>query len=80
LCFHADPKLRTVIWDFAGEPLAAPDQRDLEQLARQGLPESLTALLHHDERQALETRIERILRAGRLPAPRSDRPYPWPLV
>ena len=22
LCFHADPKLRTVIWDFAGEPLA----------------------------------------------------------
>ena len=34
LCFHAEPKLRTVIWDFAGEPLARRDRRDLEQLAR----------------------------------------------
>jgi uncharacterized repeat protein (TIGR03843 family) len=80
LCFHADPKLRTVIWDFAGEPLAEQDRRDLEQLAGRELPASLTSLLHVDERRALEARIERVLRTGRLPAPRSDRPYPWPLV
>jgi uncharacterized repeat protein (TIGR03843 family) len=80
LCFHADPKLRTVIWDFAGEPLADQDRRDLEQLAGRELPASLTSLLHRDERRALEGRIERVLQAGRLPAPRSDRPYPWPLV
>jgi uncharacterized repeat protein (TIGR03843 family) len=80
LCFHADPKLRTVIWDFAGEPLARRDRRDLEQLARGGLPGSLTALLHGDERRALEARIDRILGAGRLPTPRSHHPYPWPLV
>lgn len=80
LCFHSEPKLRTVIWDFAGEPLARQDRRDLEQLARRGLPRSLTALLHDDERRALESRIERILAAGRLPTPRSHHPYPWPLV
>ncbi len=80
LCFHTDPKLRTVIWDFAGEQLAEQDRHDLEQLAGRGLPVSLTSLLHDDERRALEARIERVLRAGRLPAPRGDRPYPWPLV
>jgi uncharacterized repeat protein (TIGR03843 family) len=80
LCFHPDPKLRTVIWDFAGEPLADQDRRDLVELARRGLPDQLTALLHAAERRALETRIERLLRAGHLPAPRNDHPYPWPLV
>ena len=43
LCFHSEPKLRTVIWDFAGEALARRDRRDLEQLARRGLPATLTA-------------------------------------
>jgi uncharacterized repeat protein (TIGR03843 family) len=80
LCFHPHPKLRTVIWDFAGEPLDEQDRQDLEQLAGQGLPASVVALLHAEERAALENRIERILRVGRLPEPRSDRPYPWPLV
>ena len=54
LCFHAEPKLRTVIWDFAGEPLADADRRDLQRLAERGLPASLTDLLHRDERRALE--------------------------
>ena len=27
LCFHVEPKLRTVIWDFAGEPLPPEIQR-----------------------------------------------------
>ncbi len=80
LCFHSEPKLRTVIWDFAGEPLARRDRRDLEQLARRGLPADLTGLLHADEQRALESRLERILQSGRLPAPRSHHPYPWPLV
>jgi uncharacterized repeat protein (TIGR03843 family) len=80
LCFHVEPKLRTVIWDFAGEPLARRDRRDLQQLAERGLPSALTALLHDDERRALDARIERILAVGRLPAPRSHHPYPWPLV
>jgi len=80
LCFHSQPKLRTVIWDFAGEPLDDQDRRDVDDLARRGLPASMTALLNQDERHALERRIERILRTGRLPEPRTDHPYPWPLV
>jgi uncharacterized repeat protein (TIGR03843 family) len=80
LCFHEDPKLRTVIWDFAGEPLAASDRDDLERLAKDGLPAAVTDLLHRDETRALEARLARLLRSGRLPEPRSDHPYPWPLV
>ena len=33
LCFNAAPKLRTVIWDFAGEPIAEPLLADLRRLA-----------------------------------------------
>ncbi len=33
LCFHTEPKLRTVIWEFAGEPLPAAL---VEDLARRG--------------------------------------------
>jgi uncharacterized repeat protein (TIGR03843 family) len=80
LCFHPHPKLRTVIWDFAGERLADADRHDLEELAGRGLPRTVTDLLHDEECRALEGRIHRILEKGRLPEPRSERPYPWPLV
>ena len=33
LCFHVQAKLRTVLWDLAGEPLEAPVLADLEALA-----------------------------------------------
>jgi uncharacterized repeat protein (TIGR03843 family) len=80
LCFHTHPKLRTVIWDFAGEPVADGDLEDLQRLADSGLPPALTDLLHPDECEALEGRIRQVLRRQTLPQPRSDRPYPWPLV
>jgi uncharacterized repeat protein (TIGR03843 family) len=80
LCFHTQPKLRTVIWDFAGELLTSSDRGDLERLASAGLPASLVAWLHPEEQGALQARIERILRLGRLPEPRHGHPYPWPLV
>ncbi|MGH9056483.1 MAG: SCO1664 family protein [Acidimicrobiales bacterium] len=80
LCFHEQPKLRTVIWDFAGEPIGDSDLADLARLAASGLPSALSALLHAGERRALETRITALLRHRRLPEPRTDRPYPWPLV
>jgi uncharacterized repeat protein (TIGR03843 family) len=80
LCFHPEPKLRTVIWDFAGEPLDDHDAEDLEQLATRGLPPSITALLHDEECAAVEGRVRRLLQLGRLPEPRHRRHYPWPLV
>lgn len=80
LCFHTQPKLRTVIWDFAGEPLDAGDLEDVSRLTRDGLPPPLLSLLRQDEARALERRVAALARHGRLPEPRSERPYPWPLV
>jgi uncharacterized repeat protein (TIGR03843 family) len=81
LCFHVEPKLRTVIWDFAGEPVADEDREDLQRLARSGLPRALTVHLHDDEVVALQRRIERLIKKGRLPHPANDHhAYPWPLV
>ncbi len=80
LCFHPDPKLRTVIWDFGSEPIAEALVSDLEQLAT-GLPEPLSALLAAEERRALRRRAADVARRARYPDPDTcDRPYPWPLV
>lgn len=82
LCFHAQPNLRTVIWDFSGEPLPAPLLADVERVAdviseNQGLAE----LLHPDEVVALARRAARVVKQGTFPDPgTSHRSYPWPLV
>ncbi|MGH9082480.1 MAG: SCO1664 family protein [Acidimicrobiales bacterium] len=79
LAFHPEPKLRTVIWDFAGEPLADDDAADLRRLAG-GLPPGMEELLDGAEQEATLGRARRLLAAGALPAPGHERPYPWPLV
>jgi len=84
VCFHAEPKLRTVLWDLAGQPLEAADVADLEALAAAatggGLGDRLAELLAADEIAAVAERSLGLARAGRLPAPGSGRAYPWPLV
>jgi hypothetical protein len=82
LAFHCEPKLRTVIWDFAGDRLTDPETSALERLVSGTLPDELVALLQPDECGALLKRAARLLREGRLPEPGDDdwRPYPWPLV
>ena len=80
LCFHVQNKLRTVIWDFAGELLEPDDRAALERLADAGAPGRLWELLRPEECRALEKRARHLLDEGRLPGPRTDRPYPWPLV
>jgi uncharacterized repeat protein (TIGR03843 family) len=84
VCFHEEPKLRTVLWDLAGRPLEAADVTDLEALAAAAtggeLDERLAGLLAAGEVAALAQRSLALARKGRLPAPRSGRAYPWPLV
>jgi uncharacterized repeat protein (TIGR03843 family) len=84
LCFNVQAKLRTVLWDLAGEPLEAPVLADLEALAAEAaggpLGARLGELLERDEVAALARRARALARAGRLPAPRGGRAYPWPLV
>jgi uncharacterized repeat protein (TIGR03843 family) len=79
LCLHAEPKLRTVIWDFAGQPLPAERLGAVARLAA-APPAELTGLLEPDEIEALSARAAAVLRRPVFPAIRSARAYPWPLV
>ena len=80
LTFHEEPKLRTVIWDFAGERLDDPVRESVARLLDEPLPGELEGLLDDEELEALVVRARALARAGRLPKPGSGRPYPWPLV
>jgi uncharacterized repeat protein (TIGR03843 family) len=83
VCFHVEPKLRTVLWDFAGQPLEPWVLADLQALGRSmagELARDLTRLLEPEEIAALAQRSAGLARAGCLPLPRGRRPYPWPLV
>ncbi len=66
LTFHADTKIRTVIWDFCGEPIPHPLLAALASLVEQlqdprGRLEELLGLLHPQEVAALRARIGWIL-------------------
>jgi uncharacterized repeat protein (TIGR03843 family) len=80
LCFHVQQKLRTVIWDFAGDAVEPEDLAAIERLVAEGVPDRLSRLLHDEECRALMKRARRLLDDSRLPEPRTDHPYPWPLV
>jgi uncharacterized repeat protein (TIGR03843 family) len=79
LCFHVEPKLRTVIWDFADEPLPASMLDDLRRLVA-GLPSALAGLIDPDECRALLRRARALVKARRFPTDTIGRGYPWPLV
>ncbi len=79
LCLHAEPKLRTVIWDFAGQPLPA-DRLDAVARLAAAPPAELAGLLEPDEVEALAARAAAVLRRPVFPVIRSARAYPWPLV
>ncbi|MDQ3569998.1 MAG: SCO1664 family protein [Actinomycetota bacterium] len=82
LCFHVQPNLRTVIWEFSGERLPAPLLADIERVADAGSDlGALTELLDPDEVTALAKRARDVLRRGSFPDPApSRRSYPWPMV
>lgn len=79
LCFSADFKLRTVIWDFATENLAASHRTALENIAGT-VPLSVAALLDDDEVAAVRQRATWLLEAGVLPYDPTGRRVPWPLL
>jgi uncharacterized repeat protein (TIGR03843 family) len=79
LCFADEPKLRTVMWDFAGERVPAALRDDCARVAS-SLPRELDVLLDAPERAALVARLRAVSRLDRFPEPGSGRPYPWPMV
>jgi uncharacterized repeat protein (TIGR03843 family) len=80
LCFHVEPKLRTVIWDFGGQPIPEPMLADLRRFVAQPLPEAMTELLEADECRALRSRARALIRKGCFPGDAVGDGYPWPLV
>ena len=85
LTFHALPKLRTVIWEFAGEEVPAKLRRDAQRLAQEliageGWVETLRHLISGPEVRALAQRAQRLADEGRYPEPSSRWAYPWPLI
>lgn len=82
LCFHPEDKLRTVIWDFAGEHFSAELIASLVSF-RKSLPKRLNPVLRNylsaEEVAALQERLERLLKEPFFPLPPNDRrafPYP----
>lgn len=80
LTFHCETKLRTVIWEFGGEPIPEPLLADLARVADEGPPPALDGLLDGAERDAVVARAERVVGVGRFPVDTTGRRYPWPLV
>jgi uncharacterized repeat protein (TIGR03843 family) len=79
LCFSADFKLRTVIWEFGGEPVPEGLLHGIERLAN-SVPLDLAALLDDEEVDALQHRARLLMRNPRFPVDTSGRRYPWPVV
>ncbi len=80
LTFHTELKLRTVIWDYAGEPIPKALLDDLNRLVGCGLPTPLAELLSPAEQQALLVRAKALADYARFPEDRSGHRYPWQLV
>ncbi|MBI2528701.1 MAG: SCO1664 family protein [Candidatus Rokubacteria bacterium] len=80
LCFSAEPKLRTVIWDFAGQPVPPAILGDVGRLVDAELRPPLAVLLAPAEQEALLARGRTLIAEGRFPAQSGGRDYPWPLV
>jgi uncharacterized repeat protein (TIGR03843 family) len=87
LCFHVETKLRTVIWDYASQPIPPDLLGDLDRLRSELVrPDSATylqlkELLYDGEIQAATQRAEGLVAVGCFPDPPEDRrPYPWPLI
>jgi len=87
ICFHTEYKLRTVIWEFSSESIAADLLKDLVSLRKKlknresTLTLTLCQLLSEGERSALLTRLDYLIRRQTYPEPQAHRRnYPWPPV
>ncbi len=85
LTFHVAWKLRTVIWDFAGEPVPARLADDVARVVAEldagELGRRLAGLLAPPELVALAIRGEDLLTTARFPEPEPGyHSVPWPLL
>ena len=79
LCFSAGFKLRTVIWEFAGEEIP-PDLLDRVAPLVEAVPTDLAELLDDDEVEAIRHRAAALVTERAFPHDETGHRYPWPLV
>jgi uncharacterized repeat protein (TIGR03843 family) len=87
ICFHVEYKLRTVIWEFANQPIADSLLSDLEQFganladSKSALHQQLHDCLHQNECEVFYRRLQHLLKTRIFPPPQPHRRnYPWPPV
>ena len=83
LTFHSVPKLRTVIWDYCGQPIPATLAADLRDVRRSterlaALESDIRPLLLDQEWDALLHRWDRLLANPCFPNLDPYRNVPWP--
>ncbi len=78
--FHEQDKLRTVLWQWAGDNLTTEELTALELIkAALGKELDLSAHLTQPEIEALLSRVERLFESGIMPLPNPEWPaIPWP--
>ncbi len=86
LTFHENPKLRTVIWDFAGQSVPFDALQDLRSIAERFASEDedmlrrFATLVSARELDAVRRRIDNLLAHPYFPSPQSRRDLPWPWI
>lgn len=79
--FHVEDKLRTVLWQWAGDSLTDVEMEKLRKVADLVKSHEELFLTHmtRDEFSALVMRIERLITSGVMPLPSDEWPsIPWP--
>ncbi|MEM7533477.1 MAG: SCO1664 family protein [Chloroflexota bacterium] len=87
IAFHNEYKLRTVIWEFSGQPIEDAYLADLctvqADLANEksDIAMQMCQLISREEYTALETRLQQLIQTTTYPSPQPfDRNFPWPPV
>ena len=86
ICFHTHPKLRTVIWEFAGQPIPQPLMDNLctlkEDLAtdKKSLRTQIQENLNQSELFAFLRRLDNLIESGIFNILGPGRHYPWPPI
>ncbi|MFN8527881.1 MAG: SCO1664 family protein [Anaerolineae bacterium] len=86
ITFHSAHKLRTVIWDYAGQPLSDAMLADIDRLCcsledlTTRYRQELQNLLSGAEIKAFQNRIRNLLKLKKYPLPGPGPNYPWPPV
>jgi uncharacterized repeat protein (TIGR03843 family) len=81
VCFHQENKLRTVLWQFAGDHFNLEEIELLNKASRLNLETIFAKLLTNAEISALKLRISNLISAEKFPFPSDEWPaIPWPPV